>query len=270
MNQRKQIPPMQKISRKPRTKTNTNTNLRTKTKPPSSQTNSKLRTNTNPQASSTRKDWSTVRERPDPPDLQPGALYTHPSTKYMYEIMPWEAFIDGTYTGYKSIRSSFIPYVVREGVRYWVLGSFHDFPRDILMDFGGSCIMWDPPKKYAQGRRQMRNYQHQFGCAMLELNEESKGLLVQPVLKSLGTTKPVVYRGTDEMKKEYVWFVIVELTDDPEIRDIGPRFEEAPYVLKDEPLGPVDFYKETDILGTDSPYRTSKNLTDLVNYLRDQ
>jgi len=194
--------------------------------------------------------------------------YTVPTTQYEYRKMPWEAFLDNTYTGYKSVRSSFIPYVVQNGIRYWVLGSFHEYPRDILMDFGGSCIIWDPPKKYAQGRRQRRDYQHQFGGAMLELNEESKGLLVQPVLRSLGTTKPDVYRGTCEKKKEHVWFVMVELEYE-EVSEIVRVFDDAPYILKDEPLGPIDFYKESIVLQKKSPYRTSKNLTDFVYYLRN-
>ena len=193
--------------------------------------------------------------------------YTQPTTEYEYVKMPWEAFLDNTYTGYKAVRSSFVPYVVHNGNRYWVLGSFHDYPKDILTDFGGSCIIWDPPRKYAQDRRQRRDYQHQFGGAMLELNEESKGLLVQPVLKSLGTQKPVVYRGTYEKKKEHVWFVMVEL-DYEETLNVVSKFADAPYVLKDEPLGPIDFYKESLIVKSDSPYRTSKNLTDFVGYLR--
>lgn len=214
------------------------------------------------------RDWSTIGAKTVPIQPgRPGDQYTRPKTEYKYEIVPWEAYLDNTYTGYKSVRSSFIPYVMIDNEKYWLLGSFHDFPRDILMDFGGSCILWDPPKQYAQGRSQMRNYQHQFGCAMLELNEESKGLLVQPVLRSLGTVKPTVYRGTDERKKEYVWFVMVPLPYEA-VGGIPGLFVDAPYVLQGEKLGPLDFYKESDVINPDSKYRTARNLTDFVSYLR--
>ena len=96
-----------------------------------------------------------------------GDQFTVPKVKYEYKIVPWEVFLDNTYTGYKSVRSSFIPYVFINNEKYWLLGSFHDFPKDILMDFGGSCILWDPPRQYAQGKHQEKHYQHQFGCAML-------------------------------------------------------------------------------------------------------
>ena len=190
--------------------------------------------------------------------------WTIPRVKYEYEIVPWEVFLDNTYTGYKSVRSSFIPYVTIDNKKYWLLGSFHDYPRDILMDFGGSCVIWDPPREHAQGKHQQQHYQHQFGCAMLELNEESKGLLVQPVLRSLGTVKPVVYRGTDHRNKEYVWFVMVPLPYEV-IKNIPAEFETAPYVLKTEKLGPLGFYQESKLLNNN--YRSARNLTDFINYL---
>ncbi len=222
----------------------------------------------------TTKNWSTVRSArtlptPNLPTKTDETQYTNPKTEYKYHMVPWEAFLDSTYTGYKSIRSSFIPYIHINGERHWVLGSFHDYPRDILMDFGGSCIHWDPPRKYVQkGQKQMRNYQHQFGCAMLELNEESKGLLVQPVLRSLGTAKPIVYRGTDEKKREYVWFVMVPLVYE-EIKNIGSEFEKAPYVTDDEEFGPVDFYKESEFLDGTGNFRTTRNLTDFIRFLKE-
>ena len=137
------------------------------------------------------------------------------------------------------------------------------------MDFGGSCILFDPPKKYLKkGENQLRHYQHQFGCAMLELNEESKGLLVKPVLKSLGmndTSKISIYRGSDNSKREYVWFVMVPL-DINEVKSIINEFDYAPYVLKGEKLGPLGLYKESDMLKGN--HRTSRNLTDFIGYLK--
>lgn len=194
-----------------------------------------------------------------------GDNYTIPKTNYTYEKVSWEVFLDNTYDGFHTVRSSFIPYVMIDNERYWVLGSFHDFPKDILMDFGGSCIIFDPPRKYLiHNQRQLRHYQHQFGCAMLELNEESKGLLVKPVLQSLGTNQVSVYRGSDNYKKEYVWFVMVPL-DYNVVKNVINEFPNAPYVLKGEKLGPLDFYKESDMLNKER--RTSRNLTDFIDYL---
>lgn len=198
----------------------------------------------------------------------PGHGYTIPRSTYRYEQVSWEVFMDNTYDGYKSVRSSFIPYVIANGEYYWLLGSFYDFPRDILTDFGGSCIIFDPPKKYHQmGGKQFRHYQHAFGCAMLELNEESKGLLVKPVLASLGTNQITVYRGTNDKYKEYVWFIMVPL-DYQIVKPIMDRFIHTPDISIDEKLGPLDLYRVSDILS--GKHRTSRNLTDFVNYLRQQ
>ena len=175
-------------------------------------------------------------------------------------------FMDNTYDIYKTVRSSFIPYVTINNERYWVLGSFHDFPKDILMDFGGTCIIWDPPKKLlSRGQQQKSHYQHQFGCAILELQEESKGLLVKPVLKSLGTQPIDVFLGTNDFHKEYVWFVMVPL-DYQEVKNIVNIFDKTVDVNKAEKLGPMGIYKESDILN--KKFRTSRNLTDFVNYLK--
>ena len=195
-----------------------------------------------------------------------GDKYTIPRVRYKYKPVSWEVFMSNIYDGYKTVRSSFIPYIIKNNEKYWILGSFHDFPKDILMDFGGSCIIWDPPKK-SRHRERRRYYQHQFGCAMLELNEESKGLLVKPVLRSLGEKTPIIYRGTDFNRKEDVWFVMVKLDYD-DLKGIGKEFDEAPYVLKGEKLGPVDFYRESDIIDPDGKYRTSRNLTDFIDYYR--
>ena len=72
------------------------------------------------------------------------------------------------------------------------------------------------------------------------------------------------YRGVNENNKEYVWFVMVPLPYEL-VNDIPEEFETSPYVLKGEELGPLDFYREEDILN--KKYRTSRNLTDFINYL---
>ena len=216
----------------------------------------------------TRYQRTDMRQRTtETKEERPSDKYTTPKVNYEYQTVSWEEFMADRYTGYKSVRSSFIPTVIKDGERHWLLGSFHDFPNEILMDFGGSCVKWDPPRKYSQGQNQSKNLQHQFGCAMLELNEESKGLLVQPVLHSLGTVKPVVYRGTDRNRSEYVWFVLVQLPYE-KVVNIPAEFLVAPYVHEGEELGPLGFYKESDILGANFQHRTSQNLTDFINYLK--
>ena len=195
-----------------------------------------------------------------------GDEHTIPKTRYKYERVPFETFMANKYDGYKTIRSSFIPYTYTETDKYWFLGSFSDFPKDILTDFGGTCIIYDPPKKkLSSGQKQKLNYQHQFGCAMLELNEESKGLLVQPVLESLGIGEGVeIYRGRNDYSKEYVWFVLVPLHF-RDVLDVVENFDHVPLVLKKEKLGPLGLYREIDLL--EKRYRTSKNLTDFIDYL---
>ena len=207
-----------------------------------------------------KRNWDNIRT-----ERRKGDSHTIPRDSYEYEMVSWKLFLGNTYDGYKTVRSSFIPYVMINNEKYWLLGSFHDYPKDILADFGGSCIIFNPPRnQLKRGQSQSRYYQHQFGCAMLELNEESKGLLVQPVLKSLGEKEPTIYRGVNHKRKEYVWFVMVGLVHDTN-KNIPNVFEKVPYVLKGEKLGPLDFYKEFDILN--NKYRTSRNLTDFVRYL---
>lgn len=194
-----------------------------------------------------------------------GDEYTIPKVKYTYEKVSWETFMNNNYNGYKTIRSSFIPYIMINDESYWILGSFVDFPNDILTDFGGSCIVYDPPIKYLRKHeKQTRNYQHSFGCAMLELNEESKGLLVKPVLKSLPRDDTLIYRGVDRQRKEYVWFVFVNV-DYEEAKLAIANFDRAPDVVI-EKFGPINFYRGKDVI--EGKHRTSRNLTDFIFSLK--
>ena len=194
-----------------------------------------------------------------------GEEHTVPRFTYQYEQVSWEVFMDNTYDGYKTVRASFIPYVKHQEEEYWLLGSFYDFPRDILTDFGGSCIIFDPPPQYLKpGGKQFRYYQHAFGCAVLELNEESKGLLVKPILAALGTQEIIVFRGTDNKRKEYIWFILIPL-DYAILRSVIDKFEST-INITEEKLGPLDLYKLSDIINR--KFRTSRNLTDFVNFLR--
>ena len=202
--------------------------------------------------------------------MKKGNQYTVPRIRYNYERVSWETYMQNKYDGYLTVRSAFIPYVIIDNERYWLLGSFHDYPGDILMDFGGNCIVWDPPRsQLKRNQRQKRNYQHQFGCAVLELNEESKGLLVKPVLSSLGNPynqdNILIYRGTSHHKKEHVWFVMVPINYEEAMNviQIFPTIK----LLNYEKLGPLGIYRERDILA--KYHRTSRNLTDFVDFFSE-
>ena len=71
-------------------------------------------------------------------------FYTRPQYEndfYEYEISDWNSYMeDSVYPKYSTVRSSFIPYTVIYNEKYWVLGSFQDFPNEILADFGGKRI----------------------------------------------------------------------------------------------------------------------------------
>ncbi len=195
--------------------------------------------------------------------------YTEPKIKYKYRRMNWGEYISDDYKGYRTIRSSIIPVTTIKDKTYWLLGSFWDFPKEILTDMGGMCKMWDP--KGIKGQRppkdQEKNRKSNFGCAIIELHEESKGLLVKPVLRSLGSldNKDIyIFEGIDYNAKERVIFIFAPLKYD-EIKDFPEIFLELEDSIY-EKLGPIDFYLEQDIL--DKQVKTSRNLTDFVNYIR--
>ena len=99
--------------------------------------------------------------------------YTIPVTKYDYRRLSWDDYMSNKYNGYRTARSSIIPIVWPNDndETYWLLGSFWDYPKEILSDFGGDCRMWDPPAIKGQGvpKSQERNRQAPFGCVMIEL-----------------------------------------------------------------------------------------------------
>ena len=193
--------------------------------------------------------------------------YTIPRKKYDYKKVSWDEYMSNTYDGLVTIRSSFIPYSVKNGKTYWLLGSFHDYPRDILADFGGSCIIYDPPMQYLRkGENQIKNYQHQFGCAMLEVFEESKGFLTQPILKSLGENdknKFIIYKGENRRDREKIYFFFVPLNYN-EIDNMLNTINTTRSSTK-ERFGPIDFYLESEMYSR--KYRTSRNLTDFLDWL---
>ena len=194
--------------------------------------------------------------------------YTTPKVRYRYELTNWNDYMANKYDGYRNIRSSFIPVTTINDETYWLLGSFWDYPNDILADFGGSCKMWEPPaiKGKPVPKSQERNRQAPFGCAMIELHEESKGLLDQPILRSLGILDKngfQIYQGKDDRRKEKVYFMFIPLNYE-EVKDIPTIFETLPNP-ETEKFGPLGFYKETDIL--QNKFRPTRNLQDFINFL---
>jgi len=180
--------------------------------------------------------------------------WTIPREKYDYKIVSYEEFCKD-----KNIfRSSFIPFVRKDGVNYWLLGSFHDYQNTknpILADFGGGC-----EKKDEKDEKE-----NCFGikCAMRELYEESNNVLPEFVDKSIEEGNFVTYRGIS--KNGYrIYFTFVELDYDIALNTIE-YFKYAEPVGK-EIFGNIGLYPQKDIKS--GKYRTSKNLTDLLSYLR--
>ena len=178
--------------------------------------------------------------------------YTKPKKRYDYRRIIFDEYMNYDKQPDTVVRrSSYIPYTVINGEKYWLLGSFWDYPRQILTDFGGSC-------QYEGNKRINLS---PFGCATKELHEESKGLLTRPVLAQIALANPDIYLG--RKAKELVYFVFVPLTlEDAQIL-IG-EINSKEY--SKERLGPVDLYAESDILNR--KYLTSNFLTDFVDYLR--
>lgn len=180
--------------------------------------------------------------------------YTRPKKRYTYERITFDQYINYTkHPGNRrdSVvkRSSFIPYTLINGERYWILGSFWDYPRQILTDFGGSC-QYDEQRKINLTP---------FGCATKELHEESKGVLTRPILAEFGDAPIEIYRG--QAGRDIVYFVVIPL---PllETQRLIATINSTDY--SQERLGPVDLYSESDILT--KKYLTSKYLTDFVDY----
>ena len=193
--------------------------------------------------------------------------YTIPITKYKYRKLSWDDYMSNRYNGYRTVRSSIIPVTYSEEKNLWLLGSFHDYPKDILADFGGSCVMWEPPARKGESvSRQEKNRQSPFGCVMIEIYEESKGLLVKPILKALGSFQNKfinIWEGLDYKRKERVIFTFVPVNYD-ELLGIPYKFSK----LSDnsyEKLGPLDFYSEDDIFNR--KWKLTRNLSDFVDFL---
>lgn len=203
------------------------------------------------------KKWTDDRNLSSEEKAKKIKRYTQPKKRFKYNRISWDSYIRDEYDGYQTERSSFIPVTRINYQTYWLLGSFHDYPKEICMDFGGSCLL-------RQGKE--RNRQSPFGCAISELHEESKGLLTQNILKNIGILKKDsfhIYVGKDSLSKIKVFFFFIPF-DYNETKNLINTFNTTPDVK--EKLGPMDIYLEKDILN--QKCLTTNYLTDFVNFLK--
>ena len=199
------------------------------------------------------KKWSVDTQLSEQDKRKKIKLYTSPKKNFDYQMISWDQYIRNEIDGYM-VRSSIIPVTSIRGRTYWLLGSFHDYPREIVADFGGNCFI----------KEGSAATETPFGCAIRELNEESKGLLTQVILKNIGLLDSKsfhIYLG--KFRKQRVVFFFVPFVMG-EVENIIKQFNEMPDI--DEKLGPLDLYLEMDIF--DQKYLTSNYLTDFVNFLK--
>ena len=184
-----------------------------------------------------------------------------PDVRYKYKQVRQEEMCKFGNGEYKLFRSSIIPIVNIDGVNHWLLGSFADYAETgnpILSDFAGRCERYD-----------MKEPCPATACALRELNEESKGLLIGPVKEAMKNPRNVaVFEGVNEEVKEKVYFIFVSLKYE-DVSEIPNLFSQTDMSEmnknKKEKLGPLSFYKQTDIKSF--KFRTAKNLTDFLFYL---
>lgn len=170
-----------------------------------------------------------------------------PMKKYKYKEVSWEHYCNS-----KNVkRSSIIPFVRTNGLKYWLLGTFRDYDNNnpILSDFGGKCEEEDRKDECPS-----------LKCALRELGEESKDLLNIPVKNAINEGNYTIFEGTYENEK--IYFIIVELEYE-NVRNIPENFKNKKW--DKEFLGSLNFYRQRDIQ-TDI-YKTAKNLTDFIDYL---
>lgn len=178
-----------------------------------------------------------------------------PQDNYKYNEVSWD-----TYCKDKNVlRSGVIPIVKIDGLNYWLLGNFHDYEETdmpILSDFGGRCEEKD-----------VKGICPAADCMLRELHEETKGLLSYKVKESMEQGNLAVLKGTNYYRGPNVYFVFVEL-DYEDVRNISEEFKKKPWESesgKTENFGSLGFYRQKDVKS--GRYRTSKNLTDLLDYM---
>lgn len=175
-------------------------------------------------------------------------------------------------------RSSFVPYIIHEGKRWWLLGSFHDIP-EIKTDFGGACEQTE------------NGIEDPVVCALRETREETIGTLNTYIHDALLQGNYTIYKGKNvSNNKKYrnrVQFITVvnvtknnnyglALDDIYKIRfEITMKTKELrksqdDKLELDQKFGFLNFYKEADIIrGKDSrnnePIWTTLYLADFIN-----
>lgn len=157
----------------------------------------------------------------------------------------------------KLSRASYIPYIKdEEGEKYWLLGSFHDFP-EIKVDFGGQC----------------ERFETALDCATRELGEETHQILTPDIISIIvGDGKYDVYRGynTSGVVKIFIMLDITDRLDD--LDEVQRRIDIATPADEREKFGPLGFYQERELFkGLDhknnTKIYTSLALTDFIrNY----
>lgn len=161
-------------------------------------------------------------------------------------------------------RSGIIPVVKKDGLNYWLLGNFHDYENTrnpILADFGGRC------ERGKRGEIDQKDYNDPcpaLFCAIRETYEESKGLLPKMVDEAINNGDMVIYQGKN-YKGTRIYFTIVELEYD-DVKDVIEKFKIVPLEGK-EIFGNLNLYDQRDVKS--GKYRTAKNLTDFLHYLRN-
>lgn len=184
--------------------------------------------------------------------------WTLPKTKFAYREVTMEQMCELD-EEYRLVRSSIIPFVIVRGEKQWILGSFHDYERTgnpILTDFAGTCENIDRKDKCPP-----------MHCALRELIEESKGLLVNPVLKSLNNRdKIAIFEGRNDFLKEKIYFIFVDVEYE-EVWNVPEYFARTDRLDGREKLGPIHFYPQSEI--KKFTFRTAKNITDFIYFLRE-
>ena len=183
---------------------------------------------------------------------------------WKWEIASFDDFIMPDPKKNITTRSGCIPYTIMEHEAYWLLGSFPD-DQKTLTDFGGSCGVLGSVEPTLRKPPRV-NYQLPLGCVLQEIAEESRLLLVRPILKSLGTREPIVYlgkKGHYSNIKSQIWMLFVYIEPE-EASDFILNFEpEVPDA--DEKFGPVNLYRAQDVI--DGKYKVSPNIEEFRLFL---
>jgi len=190
--------------------------------------------------------------------------YTRPEFRDNKNLLTYEIVdISYIYDNRNAIkRSSYIPYIVTNGERYWLLGSFHDFPQ-IKVDFGGKC--------------NMKSRETGYDCATRETNEETSNVLTEYILPQIKNKNLItVYRGYNKNQYRSNYnegsnvFIMIDMTNNIDVLDVINNKIDLAWSEKPDPksevFGPLGFYKEQDILN--GSVLTSFALTDFVNKFR--